>query len=346
MSFLVPGDWNVRTGGYGYARRLVQALRQAGWTVDVHHLPGSWPVPDASARRAASAVIASLPDGGLVLADGLAYAVLADEVRPHATRLRWVALVHHPLHLETGLDAATRAQLQRAETDALRLARRVVVSGPSTVQDLEPMGVPSARIAVVEPGTDPVPPRERPASCEGETVQLLCVATLTPRKGHAVLLQALDGLRELSWELHIVGSPTRDPGTATRLKASAKSLGERVRWHGELDEAEVQSRYAAADVFVLPSLHEGYGMVVAEALAHGLPVVATHAGALAHTLPSTAGLHVSPGDAQALQVALARVIQDTALRGRLAAGARAAARQLPDWPRQAAAFARVLERVP
>lgn len=344
LVFLVPGDWNVRTGGYGYDRRLVQALRQAGWSVDVHHLPGEWPRPDAASRMAVSALIAALPDGSLVVVDGLAYAVLAEEVRPHATRLRWVALVHHPLHLETGLDEATRSALRLAEADALQLARQVVVTGPRTVEDLVAMEVASTRIAVVEPGTDPVPEQQRPA--HGSPVQLLCVATLTPRKGHAVLLEALAGLLDLPWELHNVGSTTRDPATAAALVASSASLGSRVHWHGELDEKAVQARYATADVFVLPSLHEGYGMVVAEALAHGLPVVATNAGALAHTLPPQAGLHVNPGDAPALRAALKRVIGDPELREQLAAGARAAARHLPDWPRQGAAFASVLELIP
>ncbi len=344
FAFLVPGDWNVRTGGYGYDRRLTSELRQAGWSVDARHLAGNWPEPDGAAREAAAAVFATLADDTLVLADGLAYAVLADQVRPHAARLRWVALVHHPLHLETGLDDATRARLRRAETDALQLARKVVASGRVTVDDLLAMGVEAGRIAVVEPGTDPVPPRA-PAPRSRGPIQLLCVATLTPRKGHTVLLQALAGLPDAPWELHNVGSAARDPGTAAALMAQAQELGARVHWHGELEEAALRARYADADVFVLPSLHEGYGMVVAEALAHGLPVVATNAGALAHTLPPQAGLHVNAGDAAALRTALARVINDGDLREQLAAGARAAARDLPDWPRQAAAFAHVLEQM-
>jgi glycosyltransferase involved in cell wall biosynthesis len=344
LTFLVPGDWNVRTGGYGYDRRLVQALRGAGWTVAVHHLPGDWPRPDDTAIAAATATVAALADDSLVVADGLAYAVLADVVRPHARRLRWVALVHHPLHLETGLDPAARTHLRACEVDALELARRVVVTGPGTVQDLIAMGMERERIGVVEPGTDPVPAHQR-LSHQAGPIQLLCVATLTPRKGHVYLLQALEDLRHLPWELHNVGSLTRDPSTAAQLVDLARPMAERVHWHGELDEAGVQARYAVADVFVLPSLHEGYGMVVAEALAHGLPVVTTNAGALAHTLPPEAGLHVDPGDAPALQHALARVITDRPLRKQLAAGARAAGQRLPDWPRQAAAFSRELERV-
>ena len=340
---LIPGDWNTPTGGYTYDRRLVLALREAGWTVDVHILEGTWPHPDATDLAAASACIAALPGGAVVVADGLAFGCLAHVVRPHAQRLRWVALVHHPLHLETGLDAIDRADLQARESQALQLAQRVVVTSHSTVADVVAMGVRPDRMAVVEPGTDPAPPRAATKRADAGPVQLLCVATLTPRKGHAVLLQALSGLVQLPWVLHLVGSTERDPGTAARLQALALPLGERVVWHGELPGAVLHAHYAAADVFVLPSLYEGYGMVVAEAVAHGLPVVCTDGGALAHTLPSGAGLQVPAGDMPALRTALARANAEPHLRERLAAGARAAAGQLATWPQQAARFAHVLE---
>lgn len=341
--FLLPGDWNTPTGGYTYDRRLALALRDAGWTVVPLVLEGAWPWPDGADLEAAAARIAALPDGALVVADGLAFGTLAAAVRPHAERLRWVALVHHPLHLETGLDEADVARLRAGETEALQLARQVVVTGRSTVRDVAAMGVPFERIAVVEPGTDPALPQTKP-DAHGP-VQLLCVATLTPRKGHAVLLQALAGLLHLPWMLHLVGSTERDPGTAARLRAMAKPLGDRVVWHGEMPGAALHAHYAAADVFVLPSLYEGYGMVVSEAVAHGLPVVTTDGGALAHTLPPAAGLQVPAGDVPALQAALERVLADAGLRERLATGARAAATTLPTWPQQAALFAALLEGV-
>jgi glycosyltransferase involved in cell wall biosynthesis len=342
--FLLPGDWHIPTGGYTYDRRLSLALGEQGWTVLPQVLDGAWPWPDDSDLSAALARIAALPDGALVIADGLAFGALARAVRPHARRLRWVAHVHHPLHLETGLSAADSAQLRAAEAQALQLARQVVVPSRRTLDDVADLGVPPERIAVVEPGTDPAPlppPKARPAG----PVQLLCVATLTPRKGHALLLQALAGLTRLPWVLHLVGSAERDPGTAARLQALAAPLGERVVWHGELPGPALRAHYLAADVFVLPSLYEGYGMVIAEAVAHGLPVVTTDGGALAHTLPAGAGLQVSAGDGPALQAALECVLSDAGLREHLAAGARQAAAALPTWAQQAARYAAVLEAV-
>lgn len=354
LHLLVPGDWHTPTGGFRYDRRLVESLAAGGWTVHAHRLDGDWPRPAEASRAQAEAVVRSIPDGAWVVADGLAFGVLDDLAARHADRLRWVALVHHPLHLETGLGPAERERLRQQEARALSHARRVVVTSAHTALDVEAMGVPAARVAVVEPGTDlrwpgdEGPTRSADAAATAARaagpVQLLCVATLTPRKGHATLLQALAGLLDLPWALHSVGSPARDPGTAARLRALAHQLGldDRVVWHGEVDEAALQARYAAADLFVLPSWHEGYGMVVAEALAAGLPVIASDAGALSRTLPREAGWPVPPGDVPALQAALREGLGDPALRQQRAAAARAAARALPAWPAQALRFSAVL----
>ena len=366
--FLIPGDWSTSTGGFGYDRRLAQALAAAGWAIDVRQLDAAWPAPDAAALARTRAVVADIADGSTVVADGLAFGVLDEVVAAHAERLHWVALVHHPLHLETGLAAALHQRLLKSESRALSFARRVVVTSQRTAQDVAAMGVPAARIHVVEPGTDAWPqgpaglaaPAPESAPCAalvgtpartGGPVRLLCVATVTPRKGHAHLLQALAGLQRLpgsSWELHCVGSLSRDPATVIRVQAMAHepALAGCVFWHGEVDAAALQAHYAAADLLVLASLHEGYGMVVAEALAAGLPVLARDAGALAQTLPAQAGSRVSPGDVPALQAALQRLINEPALREQLAAGAREAGRRLPDWPTQAGRFAAVLDAMP
>ncbi|MDR7095592.1 glycosyltransferase family 4 protein [Hydrogenophaga laconesensis] len=342
--FLLPGDWNTPTGGYAYDRRLAAALREVDWSVMPLVLDGAWPCPDQFDLITAEALVQALPDNALVVADGLAFGCMPDVALRHARRLRWVALVHHPLHLETGWRSEDSARLRESEARALQCARRVVVTSRSTVADVTALGVSSSRITVVEPGTDPVPSRSETPRRNG-VVRLLCVASLIPRKGHAVLLEALTGLQHLPWELHLVGNTERDPGFTASLQAMAEPLKERVVWHGELPPEALQAHYLAADVFVLPSLYEGYGMVVAEAVAHGLPVVTTDGGALARTLPPRAGLKVPAGDVLKLQAALGRVLTDPALHERLATGAREAAALLPTWPQQAARFAATLGSV-
>ncbi|MBO9515225.1 MAG: glycosyltransferase family 4 protein [Variovorax sp.] len=340
--FLVPGDPDARTGGFLYDRHIARRLSASGWQVEVRSLGEGWPRPTAAVRTTAHRSVEALPDGAWVVADALAYGAMPEIAQAHAQRLRWVALVHHPLALETGLDAPARAELFESERRALAAARGVIVTSASTARALAAYGVPRARIAVVEPGTGPAP---LASGSGGGPLSLLCVATLTPRKGHALLLDALAGLRDRRWVLHCAGSPTMDPGCAEAIaqRIDGHRLRDRVVLHGECDARQLEALYARADLFVLPSFHEGYGMALAEALAHGLPVISTTAGAIPDTVPADAGLLVAPGDETALRAALARVLDVPAERARLATGARAARLRLPSWEQSVARFASALE---
>lgn len=337
LHFLLPGDPDSLTGGTLYDKRMVEGLRGAGWRVDLRSLPGAYPTPDGAARETARSILARIPDGAAVVFDGLAYGALPELARAEAGRLRLIALVHHPLALETGLAPDRRAVLVAQERAALAVAARVVVTSPSTARSLADYGVAESRIGVVPPGTDPAPLAQ---GSGGAAPRLLSVATLTPRKGHAVLIEALDSLRDRAWQLTCVGSRTRDRETAEGLAAliAARGLEARIDLAGEVAPAALEGYYATADLFVLASHHEGYGMAFAEALARGLPVLGTTAGAIPDTVPATAGLLVPPGDAVALARALARLLDRDGPRSKLAAGARAARADLPAWPGQVARF--------
>ncbi|KQP18332.1 glycosyltransferase family 4 protein [Pseudorhodoferax sp. Leaf267] len=345
--FLVPGDWDARTGGTLYDRRIAQGLRAAGWQVERRSPGDMFPLPDAAALRQASEVVALLPDGALVVADGLAFGAMPAIAEDHAARLRWVALVHHPLALETGLSPAQQAALRDSERRALACARQVVVTSRSTARALVAFDVPAARISVIEPGTEPAP-RAVGGGAGSGALSLLCVASVTARKGHALLLQALAALQDRPWQLHCAGSLARDGDTVAQVRRIAARLGlqDRVVWHGEVDAGRLELLYAQADLFVLPSWYEGYGMALAEALARGLPVVSTAAGAIVDTVPAGAGVLVPPGDADALCHALQRLMDDRAARAALAAGAAAASTRLPTWPAAVTRFASVLQGVP
>jgi glycosyltransferase involved in cell wall biosynthesis len=353
IAFLLPGDLATRTGGYGYDRAIVAGLRGRGWVVDMPPLRDAFPWPDDGARAAAARQVAALADGTLVVADGLAFAALPDLAERHADRLRWVALVHHPLALEADLSEAQRQALFDSERRALACARCVIVTSPATARALAAYGVPAARVQVVPPGTAPVAAARAgggiagPARPLNEAPMLLCVATLTPRKGHALLIEALAGLRDRPWTLHCAGSTMRDAATATavRHRIGALGLADRVVLHGELADAELDALYRRSDAAVLATSFEGYGMALAEAMAHGLPIVSTTAGAIPDLVPPGAGLLVPPDDVPALRRAIAALLDDPALRARLAAGARAAARSLPTWPQSVDAFAEALAAV-
>ena len=344
LDLVQPGDPSTLTGGYIYNRRLLEALAAGGWSTRLHRLSSSFPQPTPLALEEARRVLAAIPARRLVLVDGLALGGLAELLEREAQRLCLIALVHHPLAMETGLSAATAAALQRAERRALAAVRGVMVTSRATARALAAYAIPASRIGVVEPGTDPAPAAR--GSGAG-ALELLCVATVTPRKGHAVLVEALSSLIQHDWRLTCVGSLHRCPATvaALRRQISTLGLGERVRLLGEVDSATLAACYDRADVFVLASYHEGYGMALAEALAHALPVVSTQAGAIPETLPAGAGLLVPPGDSRALAAALARLLQEPGLRERLREGAASARSRLPDWEQAGSCFTAQIDRI-
>jgi glycosyltransferase involved in cell wall biosynthesis len=204
--------------------------------------------------------------------------------------------------------------------------------------------VATDRIVIASPGTDPAPTAQ--GSSDG-IVRLISVGALVPRKGFDVLIAALATLSELPWHLTIVGDRGRDPQTAARLDAdiSRLKLGDRVKVAGAVPDARLAELYVGADVFVLASRFEGYGMAFSEAIARGLPVIGTTAGAIPETVPAGVGLLVPPDDVPALAAALRRVISDADERRRMSAAARAAAQDLPTWQDSAKLFAGALEAV-
>jgi glycosyltransferase involved in cell wall biosynthesis len=132
---------------------------------------------------------------------------------------------------------------------------------------------------------------------------------------------------------------------ALRAAIALNRLEERVRLAGEWPPERLGDAYEAADLFVLPSFHEGYGMAFAEALAYGLPILGAAGGAVADTVPSDAGILVPPGDAPALAAALRRILGDAGLRAALAAGAARAGAALPDWRQTVRDWTAALDRL-
>jgi glycosyltransferase involved in cell wall biosynthesis len=332
-----PGELTTRTGGYIYDRRAFEALAARGWWVREVSLATSFPFPDEAALRAADAALAGLEDGTSTVIDGLALGAMPEVAARHCERLELVALVHHPLCLETGLAPELAVRLRASERAALETARRVIVTGRLTAETLvAEFNVPLGRITVAPPGIDPAPE----ARGSGGRPCLLNVGTVTPRKGHALLVEALAGLRALPWDLVVVGSLDRDPGTADAVRASIgrHGLDDRVTLTGELEGDELATAFDRADIFVSASFYEGYGMAITEALARGLPVVATSGGATAETVPAGAGLLVPPGDAAALAQALRRLLAEPGLHGRLRQGAMRARARLPRWDDAAASI--------
>jgi glycosyltransferase involved in cell wall biosynthesis len=321
------------SGGNTFDRRVCRGLATAGWAVHVHEVAGKWPRPDAASCAALGVAISQIPDGTVVLLDGLVASAAPEVLAPEAQRLRLVALVHMPLgHEREGAMLATA----RSVITTSAWARRVL---------LQRYSLPADRVHVAEPGADPAELAPGTATAGA----LLSVAAVIHGKGHDVLLDALAMLAALRWHCVCVGSLERDPTFADGLRRRVLESGMdgRVRFSGPQTGDDLARSYGAADVLVLPSRGETYGMVVTEALARGLPVIAAEVGgvpeAMGHgadgTLP---GLLVPPDDPPALRDAVRAWLEDADLRRRLRRAARERRESLARWSTTTSVVADVL----
>ena len=329
------------SGGNVYDRRACSGLAALGCSVHEHAVAGFWDRPDDTAFASLAGVIAAIPDGAVVLLDGLIASTAPEVIVPEARRLRLVVLVHMPLG-----DRPRDDDAREREHAVLSAAAAVVTTSSWARRRLLDLYVLRAdRLHVAQPAVDAAGLASGTATGEA----LLCVAAVTFDKGHDVLLDALAAVADLSWSCECVGRLDRDPAfvETVRRRSVNGGLADRVRFRGPRTGAELDRSYATADVIVLASRAETYGMVVTEALARGLPVIAADVGGVTEALGHGAGgtrpgLLVAPGDAGALAVALRSWLADAQLRARLRQAALERRESLPDWSSTASVLAAVL----
>ncbi|MEU5103976.1 glycosyltransferase family 4 protein [Streptomyces sp. NPDC021354] len=349
---VMPGgvaDPAAPSGGNTYDLRVCRDLPGVGWQVHEHAVAGAWPQPSAEARAELARVLAERADGSVVLIDGLVACAVPYLVVPEAERLRLAVLVHLPLGDETGLAPGRAADLDALERRTLRAVPAVVATSDWAARRLVAHhGLAPGRVHVAAPGADLAPPAP---GTDGAS-RLLCVAAVTPRKGQHQLVEALAEVADLPWSLLCVGGLGQDPGYVTRLREliGRHGLGDRVRITGPRAGADLDASYAAADLLVLASYAETYGMAVTEALARGIPVLATAVGGVPEAMGRAPdgglpGVLVPPRDPAALSAALRRWLGEPGVRGRLKAAARGRRAALDGWETTARRLAEVLEQL-
>nr|BFE71788.1 glycosyltransferase family 4 protein [Actinoplanes digitatis] len=310
-------------------------------------VPAAWPHPREADAAVLGRALAEIPDGAVVLLDGLVGCAVPELLEPHRDRVRLVVLVHLPLGDETGLAPAEAAELTARERRTLRAAAAVVATSSGAARRLETLhDLPAGSVRVAEPGVDPAPPAA-PSPAGG---RLLCVAALTPRKAQDVLVTALRSVADLPWTCTLVGALDRAPAFTDRVRdliAAAPEPG-RIRLAGTRGGSELARSYAEADLLVLPSLAETYGMVVTEALARGVPVLGTRVDGVPEALGAAAdgttpGDLVPPGDPEALAAALRRWLTDPRLRQSWRASARDRRTGLRGWDETTRRLSEVLD---
>jgi glycosyltransferase involved in cell wall biosynthesis len=330
------------SGGNRYDRAVCDALRDAGWSVSEIAVEGAWPRPDAPALARLALALDALPDGAVVLVDGLIASAARAVLAPPSERLRLRLVVL--VHMVFGGDAVP----ERDEAAVLALARAVVTTSDWTRRRLlARYPLPADRVHVAHPGSEPAP--VSPRTPDGG--RLLCVGTLSPLKGQDLLLDALADVAGLPWRCTLVGPLDRDPHFVASLgrRATATGIADRVRMPGTRTGAALRREMEDADLLVVPSRAETYGMVVPEALAAGVPVLATAVGglpeALGHTSDGRPGILVAPDDPAALAAGLARWLTDARLRDRLRGAALRRREALPGWRSAGGCIGRVLAAV-
>ncbi len=329
FAFAVPGDIDTVTGGYLYDRRLGDAVSRIGHDVRFLRLGDSFPHPTGADMAGALAQLQAVPPDTPALVDGLAFGALDTEGLKQL-RAPLVALVHHPLALEPGLGPDVARRMAAQEAANLALARHIVVTSPhigGLLQDH--YGVQAHRISIARPG---VTPAVSSSVARAIPPLILSVGLQARRKGHDVLLHALSRITDLDWQAEIVGR-AHEPDTARALRELCVALGltDRVTIAGEVEQPVLDALYRRASVFALATRYEGYGIVFAEAMGHGLPIVSTRVGAVPGTVPPEAGHLVPVDDPEALAGAIRRLLTDDALRQERSDGALRVAADLPDW---------------
>ncbi|WP_432118252.1 glycosyltransferase family 4 protein [Streptomyces sp. bgisy032] len=353
VHFVLPGgvdDPTAPSGGNAYDRRVCLDLPGFGWQVTKHAVGGDWPRPDAAAREELARALAGLPDGAAVLLDGLVACGVPEIVVPEAQRLRMAVLVHLPLGDETGLDAAVAAELDARERAVLRAVPAVIATSDWAVRRLvSHHGLPPERVHVAAPGADIAP---LAPGTDGMS-RLLCVAAVTPRKGQHRLVEALATVTDLPWTCVCVGGLDQDPEYVAHLRSliARHGLQDRLELAGPQSGAALDASYSTADLLVLTSYAETYGMAVTEALARGIPVLATDVGGLPEAVGrapdgGVPGILVPPENPAAIASELRGWFGEADVRRRLRAAARSRRAALDGWATTAQSLAAVLRRLP
>ncbi|GAB7105747.1 glycosyltransferase family 4 protein [Streptomyces phaeofaciens JCM 4814] len=353
VHFVMPGgvdDHANPSGGNAYDRRLCLDLPGFGWQVHKHLVAGDWPRPEADARAELARTLRELPDGTAVLLDGIVACGVPEIIVPEAERLRLAVLVHLPLGDETGLARDLAAELDAKEREVLRAVPAVIATSEWAVRRLvSHHGLAPEKVHVAAPGADIAPL----ASGTDGVSRLLCVAAVTPRKGQHRLIEALATVTDLPWSCVCVGGLGQDPEYVAHLRGLIRTYGlqDRLELAGPKSGAALDASYNAADLMVLTSYAETYGMAVTEALARGIPVLATDVGGLPEAVGrapdgGVPGILVPPEDPAALAAELRGWFGEPDVRRRLKAAARGRRAALNGWASTAQSLAGVLGRLP
>ncbi len=346
LTYLVSADYIRTTGGWIYNERMLRELAAIGWQITRIELGPGFPDPAPDVTAGAARVIAGLPGGTLVLADQIVLSPLADVLPAAAARLRFAMLMHHPQVLESSRPPAVAARMDRQERAALGKMECVIATSRLTgAQLIADYGVDSGRLFIAEPGTDLL--QASPGS-GGPGVHLFSLGSVIARKRHELIVGALAGLMDLDWRLTIAGALDMNDAQVAKLRQliGAVGLADRIALSGALSGPDLEAIWQTTDLYVASSVHEGFGMAVAEAIARRIPVVTTRSGAVGGWIDPRASVLVEPDDTATMRAVLRRVLSQPELLKALREGTVLARSALVTWPQSARIVGNALSAPP
>lgn len=344
--YITSSDYAVRTGGYVYNSRLVEVLREQGVQLEVHCLEQGFPVVPEPQRASLARRLASLPAHTLLLMDHVYLGRLLELFRqmPHPI----AAIFHHSDVMEhgTGEDEKGR-RLFEAERACLQRVDALLVSSHETARYVqEKYGFPPELIHAAVPGNDASPRTDVGGYSAAQGPRLLSVGAIIPRKHYDYILDVAARMKTTAWTWQVAGDPSRYPGHLLRLQEKAEALGlaDRFQFLGDVSDADLEQLWRRTDLYVAASHYEGYGMAIAEALRHGVPVVSTASGAVS-TWAKAGVLQAPANDADNMAEQIDRLFcQPGALHG-LSDLAWDFGCTLPSWPESFAGIGHWLEQL-
>jgi glycosyltransferase involved in cell wall biosynthesis len=341
VHFLITGDIQSLTGGYLYNMHMINGLRGKGHLVNVFGTDWQWKDSD-SLEYICRHHLKKLPHGSCVIVDSLILASLHHIVQEFGDRLKFLGLIHLPASYN--VLSGVHGKLADEELTAINDMRQVIVTGQFTFDLLCNVGLNPARICLVEPGTDHFPRKKRYKPVPSE---LLCIANYSALKAQDVLIRALCRLTAWNWSLHLYGDTNRDKKYTEALRSLIRQLKmeHRIIVHGIVERHEISTVFLNADLFLMPSLFESYGMAITESLAHGIPVVTTSAGNIPYTLPAGMGLLTEPGNEEQLADTIRSIFYDPVKYDALCKAASQYFKQVRSWEQAVSDFETILQKM-
>lgn len=309
LHFLIPGDINTLTGGYIYNKRMVNGLLNKGHQVEVHSLMNDFPFPSPESKKKCAETLFAIPKGDFIIIDSIVFGAIPDLLKKIKRFHPIIALIHLPLSMGTGYSADQRSRLLILENEAFEYADLIIVTSAFTRNLLIEMGINPSRLVTIIPGAEALLHKQKYCPIPRK---FITVSNYTPNKGYLLLINALSELKHLKWTLDCYGNPEFDPEYFKELSdlITHNNLTEKIFLHTAVSGKELSEAYVNSDLLIHPSEFETYGMVLTEALSHGIPVVASLCGAISQTLQSSMGVFFEVNDQISLQNTIKIVLQD------------------------------------